>query len=142
MAENKTIKTKESVTAFLNGIESEQQKSDCIKLNKLFTKVTKKKAVLWVNGMVGYGTFHYKSEKSAQEGDWSLTGFSPRKKNITIYIMPGVNKYASLLKKLGKHKTSSGSCLFINKLDDIDTEILEELIAVSVSDMKKKYNVK
>ncbi len=142
MAENKTQKTTQSVTAFIDAIESEQTKIDSIELKKLFTKITKKKPVLWGNGMIGFGSFHYKSERSTQEGDWPLTAFSPRKQNITVYIMAGAQKYSTLLKKLGKYKVSGGSCLYIKKLADIDMGILEQLISVSVEDMKKKYKVK
>lgn len=138
----KTKKTALSVTEYLNAIESPQVKSDCLKLKKLFEKITKKKAALWGNNMVGFGVFHYKSERSRQEGDWPLTAFAARKQNITVYIMSGVAKYATLLKKLGTHKLSGGSCLYIKKLEDIDIAVLEQLIAVSYEDMKKKYEVK
>ncbi|TAK64060.1 MAG: DUF1801 domain-containing protein [Bacteroidetes bacterium] len=142
MAELKTKKNKESVLAFLNAVEPETVRNDCLQLKKLFESVTKKKAAMWGTSIVGFGMYHYKSERSTQEGDWPLTGFSPRKQNITLYIMPGTKKYAALLKQLGKHKTSAGSCIYIKKLADIDTKILEELITASVADMKKAYNVK
>jgi hypothetical protein len=82
--------------------------------------------------------YHYTSERSAQEGDWPLVGFSPRKQNLTLYIMHG-NHGNPLLKKLGKHTTSSGSCLYINKLSDVDPKILESLIKKSFEHMKKLY---
>ena len=91
--------------------------------------------------MIGYGSYHYKSERSKQEGDWPLTGFSPRKRYIAIYIMSGVNNYKDLLDKLGKHKVSSGSCIYINKIEDIDLNILKKIISSSVADMKRMYNV-
>ena len=84
---------------------------------------------------------HYKSDRSKQEGDWPLTAFSPRKQNIAIYIMSGVKNYEGLLSRLGKIKTSSGSCIYVNKLEDINLDVLKELIATSVSDMKKTYKV-
>ena len=87
--------------------------------------------------MVGFGHFHYKSV-SGREGDWFLTGFSPRKQNLTIYITPGFDKYESLMKQLGKHKTSKG-CLYIKKLEDVDMKVLKQLIKQSYQDMKKKY---
>ena len=87
--------------------------------------------------MVGFGSYHYKYD-SGREGDWFLTGFSPRKQNLTIYIMPGFDKYDSLMKKLGKHKTGK-SCLYISKLEDVDTKVLKELIKQSFQYMKKKY---
>ena len=83
--------------------------------------------------------YHYKSERSAQEGNWPLTGFSPRVQQISIYIMPGFKNYQALLKKLGKHKVSKGSCLYIKKLADVDEAVLKKLIAQSVEDMKKIY---
>jgi len=89
--------------------------------------------------MIGYGVFHYKSERSTQEGNWPLTAFSPRKQNITVYIMSGAKNYPQLLKKLGKFKISGGSCIYINDLEDVDLNVLKQLITASVKDMKKKY---
>ena len=100
-------------------------------------QVTKEEPKMWGGSMVGFGRFHYKSD-SGREGDWFLTGFSPRKQNLTIYIMPGFDKYDSLMKKLGKHKTGK-SCLCISKLEDVDTKVLKELIKQSFQYMKKKY---
>ncbi|MCK9410622.1 MAG: DUF1801 domain-containing protein [Bacteroidetes bacterium] len=137
-----TIKTKATavdIDAFLKSIEPEKKKNDSIALKKIFDSAIKEKPALWNNNMIGYGSFHYKSERSSQEGDWPLTGFSPRKQNISIYIMPGVKNYPKLLKKLGKFKISSGSCLYVNNLDDVDVKVLKKLIAASVKDMKKKY---
>lgn len=93
---------------------------------------------MWGDSIVGFGEYHYKY-KSGREGDWFITGFSPRKQNLTIYIMPGFSEYADLLKKLGKHKHSV-SCLYLNKLADIDFQVLEKLIAKSVVDMASLYN--
>ncbi len=141
MGEIKTKVTVLDIDEFLNSIEPEKRRTDSIELKKLFDDATGKKAALWNNNMIGYGNYHYKSDKSKQEGDWPLTAFSPRKQNITIYIMPGVNKYEELLAKLGKVKVSSGSCIYIKKIEDIDKNILKELISVSVADMKKKYEI-
>ena len=135
----KTKATKTSIDAFLKNIEPEKKRNDSIELKKVFDSAVKEKSALWNNNMIGYGSFHYKSERSSQKGDWPLTGFSPRKQNISIYIMPGVKNYPELLKKLGKFKISSGSCLYVNNLEDIDVKVLKKLIAVSVKDMKKKY---
>jgi Domain of unknown function (DU1801) len=88
--------------------------------------------------MIGFGKYHYKSERSTQEGDWPLTGFSPRKQNLTIYIMPGFKEYGNLMETLGKYKTSV-SCLYVKRLSDIDTKVLTKLIKHSVADMKKRY---
>jgi len=142
MAEIKTKATVNSVEAFLQSVEPESRKNDCAALKKIFESATREKAALWNNNMIGYGSFHYKSERSSQQGDWPLTAFSPRKQYLAVYIMPGVKNYTPLLKKLGKFKISSGSCLYINKLDDIDTKVLKELISLSVKDMKKKYGVR
>jgi hypothetical protein len=91
--------------------------------------------------MVGYGSYHYKSERSTQEGDWPLTAFSPRKNALTIYIMPGFTTYGAFLKQLGTY-TTSVSCLYIKKLSDVDLVVLERLIACSVADMQQKYHKK
>jgi len=114
---------------------------DSIELKKLFDSVVQEKASLWNNNMIGYGSYHYKSERSRQEGNWPLTGFSPRKQYIAVYIMSGVSNYKDLLGKLGKYKISSGSCIYINKIEDINPDILKEIIKTSVIDMKKAYKV-
>lgn len=90
---------------------------------------------MWGTSIVGFGSYHYKSERSSQEGDWPLTGFSPRKQSLTIYVMPGFEHYQELLEKLGKHKTSK-SCLYINKLSDVDMDILKKIIEKSYLHMK------
>ena len=123
VAEPKTKKTTASVTAFVDAVENEQRRIDAKRLLRLFNEVTGMKPALWGPTMIGYGVYHYKSERSAQEGDWPRVAFSPRKANLTICIVPGFAKYAALLKKLGKHKTSQG-CLSINKLSDIDVPTL------------------
>ncbi len=142
MAEPKTKKTNASVTDFLDKVTPEEKNKDCLELMKIFKEVTKEKPTMWGNGMIGFGTFHYKSERSTQEGDWPLTAFSPRKQNITIYIMSGLNEHTKLLEKIGKHKKTSGSCLYIQRLSDIDTDLLKQLIKASVEQMKKKYGIK
>jgi hypothetical protein len=110
-------------------------------MKKLFDGVVKEKATLWSNNMIGYGSYHYKSERSTQEGDWPLTGFSPRKQYIAVCIMSGVSNYKDLLSKLGKFKISSGSCIYVNKIEDINLDVLKEIISASVSDMKKTYKL-
>lgn len=141
MAEIKTKPAGTDLNQFLLSVEPEKRRQDSIELKKLFDSVLSEKATLWNNNMISYGTYHYKSERSRQEGDWPLTAFSPRKQYLAIYIMSGVNNYADLLKKLGKFKVSSGSCLYINKLEDIDPEILKKIIKSSVEEMKKRYKV-
>jgi len=142
MAELKTQKTNASVTDFLDTIEDEQKRQDSYELLKIFTEVTKEKPVMWGSSIVGFGLYHYKSERSKQEGDWPISGFSPRKQNLTIYIMYGFSKSQELLKKIGKHKISGGSCLYIKRLSDINIDVLKELIKISVIHMKEKYNIK
>lgn len=141
MSEIKTKPTNLDIESFLMSVEPEKKRIDSIELKKVFDSVLNEKALLWNNNMIGYGSYHYKSEKSKQEGDWPLIAFSPRKQYIAIYIMPGVENYKDLLDKLGKHKVSSGSCIYINKLKDIDIDILKQIISTSVADMKRIYNV-
>jgi hypothetical protein len=139
MSKLKTLKNKSSVPKFISAIEHEQQMKDCKELLNIFKEATGMKPFMWGTSIVGYGSYHYKSERSTQEGDWPLTGFSPRKGQISVYIMPGFQKYGTILKKLGKHKTSTGSCLYIKKLSDVDTKVLTALITRSVTDMKKSH---
>lgn len=139
MAALKTQKTKESVTKFINSIEDDLKHKDCKTLLKIFSEATNEKPVMWGDSIVGYGTYSYKSEKSSQQGDWFYCGFSPRKQALTLYIIAGVKKYTSYLDKLGKHKLSGGSCLYIKKLSDINLDVLKELIAISYSDMKRNF---
>ena len=136
MAENKLQKTGGSVEDFLNGIENERKRKDSFAILELMREVTGKEPELWGN-IVGFGNYHYRYE-SGREGDAGLTGFSPRKQNLTIYITPGVAKYQPLLSKLGKCKTGK-VCIYINKLDDIDLPTLREIIRRSVEDIVKKY---
>ena len=134
------LKTKENaadVLAFINSVEDEQKRKDCLTTLNLMEELTGKPARMWGASIVGFGQYHYKY-KSGREGDWFLTGFSPRKQNFTIYIMPGFSNYESLLTKIGKHKLGK-SCLYIKKLDDIDLAILEELIAASLVEMQEIY---
>jgi hypothetical protein len=141
MAEIKTKPIDLDIDKFLMTIEPEKKRADSKDLKKLFDSVVKEKASLWNNNMIGYGSYHYKSDRSKQEGEWPLTGFSPRKQNLAIYIMSHVSNYKELLSKLGKYKMSSGSCIYVNKLEDINLDVLKELISTSVSDMKKTYKI-
>lgn len=136
MAELKTKKTTQSAEEFLNTIEPEEKKQDSFALLQLFQKITGEKAAMWGTAIVGFGMYHYKSERSSQEGDWPLVGFSPRKQNLTLYIMAGNKENQKLLEKLGKHK-SSGGCLYIKKLSDVDQTVLKTLIETSFQYMKK-----
>ncbi len=136
MAELKTKKTVASVEDFLAKVSPETKRRDAVALCELMKKVTKLEPKMWGSSMVGFGDYHYKYE-SGHEGDTFLVGFSPRKQNLTLYIMPGFDDYAELLSKLGKHKTGKG-CLYINTLDDIDVPTLQALLKRTLTDMKKK----
>lgn len=140
MGEPKTKVNDGSVQDFISSIENDARRDDSRTLLNLFTKVTGHEPKMWGASIIGFGQYHYKSEKSRQEGDWMITGFSPRKQNLTLYIMHGFDAYGDLLDKLGKHKTSKG-CLYINKLSDVDIAILEKIITVSFEDMKKSTSV-
>jgi Domain of unknown function (DU1801) len=126
---------------FLQSVENEQRRNDGIQLLKIFKDVTKKQPRMWGSSIVGFGEYHYKSERSSQEGDWPLTGFSPRKSAMTIYIMPGFTDYQDLIAKLGPHR-SSVSCVYFTKLENINVRVLKQLIRRSVADMKRRYKVK
>ena len=141
MAELKTKKTKESVSKFIARIKDEGKREDAKTLVRVFKDATGMKPYMLGTSIVGYGSYHYESERSSQKGDWPLTGFSPRVQNFTLYIMPGSRNYGVLLKKLGKYKVSNGSCVYIKRVSDVHIPTLKALIKKSVSDMKKTYNV-
>lgn len=141
MAELKTKKTAVSPSKFIESVKDETKRRDAKALLKIFKEATGMQPKMWGSSIVGYGEYHYKSERSTQEGDWPLTGFSPRAANLTVYIMPGFKDFKSELKKLGKHKISGGSCIYINHLSDIDVPTLKSIIKKSVAAMKKKYKV-
>lgn len=136
MAEVKTRKNEASVDAFLQTIKEEGKRKDCEIILKMMKQVSKQEPKMWGTSIVGFGSYHYKSERSKQEGDWFITGFSPRKQNLTIYIMPGIDYYKDLVKQLGKCKTSV-SCLYINKLADVDIVVLKQLITTAYKQMKE-----
>jgi hypothetical protein len=135
MAELKTKQTDASVEAFLNGISDEKRRKDCWTVLDLMKKATKSEPKMWGSSIVGFGNYRYKYE-SGREGDWFIAGFSPRKQNLTLYLMAGVERFGGLLSKLGKHKTGKG-CLYINTMEDIDVAVLKELIGKSVEVMTK-----
>jgi len=135
MAELKTKENEGDVNAFLNSMENERKRQDSLKILNLMEKATGMVAKMWGDSIVGFGSYHYKYA-SGREGDWFLTGFSPRKQNLTLYIMSGFDEYEPLLKKLGKYKTGK-SCLYINKLADVDLDVLEELVTRSIEHMQK-----
>jgi len=138
MTELKTKPTRKSVTKFLQSVENNNRREDCEHLIRIMREITGEKPVLWGDSIVGFGSYQY-SQRSGQIATWPLTGFSPRKQNLAIYIMPGFGQYKKLLTTLGKHKHSV-SCLYINKLEDVDISVLSEMIADSVSVMQEKYS--
>lgn len=136
MAELKTKQTKASVKDFLNQITDEERRKDCFAVAKLMEEITGEKPKMWGPSIVGFGIYHYKYA-SGHEGDWPITAFSPRKRDLTLYIMPGFQlRNAELMKQLGRHSTGK-SCLYIKRLSDIHMPTLKKLIKESLKDMKK-----
>ena len=138
MSTIKTFVNDASVEDFINSVDGDVKKADTFKILEMYKEATNEKPKMWGPSMIGFGQYHYKSERSRQEGDWPLAAFSPRKQSLTLYIMPGFNNYSDLLDKLGKHKTSK-ACLYINKLDDVNETILKQLIKRSYADAKKEF---
>jgi hypothetical protein len=130
MAELKTKLTDASVEAFLNTLEDESKRKDAQTILQMMQDVTGEAPRMWGNSIVGFGSYRYKYA-SGKEGDWMLTGFSPRKQNLTLYIMSGFEINADIMSRLGKHTTGKG-CLYIKKLKDVDPTVLRELITKSV----------
>ena len=137
MSDLKTRPTDASVEAFIDAVDHPRRREDARTLLKLMQRVTGDEPLMWGPSIVGYGSYHYRYA-SGQEGDWPIAGFSPRKQNLSIYIMPGFRGYDELLSRLGKHKTGK-SCLYINKLADVDLDVLETLVRTSVEEMKRRY---
>lgn len=139
MAEIKTKPTTASVTKFLKSIQPKDKQLDGLALLKLFQKITGEKPVMWGTSIIGFGKYHYKSENSAQEGDWFHVGFSPRKQNLTLYILAWKQEDPKLLAKLGKYK-KGGGCLYINRLADVDQKVLASLIKTIYLHRKKIHH--
>ena len=137
MVELKTKPNRKSVTTYIKSIEDYKKRKDCITLMAMMKEITGKRPKMWGESIVGFGKYHYKY-KSGREGDWFVTGFAPRKQNISVYIMPGFSKYQTIMKKLGKYKLGV-SCLYIKTLEDIDHKLLHQLINKSVKDMGRIY---
>lgn len=135
MSTIKTFVNDASVEDFINSIDNGVKKADTFKLLEMYKNATHENPRMWGASMIGFGQYHYKSERSKQEGDWPLAAFSPRKQNLTLYIMLGSNDYDDLLGELGKYKTSKG-CLYISKLSEVDLNVLERLIKRSYEDAK------
>ena len=138
-AENKTQVTKVDPKDFVAAVEHPKRRADAEILLEFFERVTGLKAQMWGPSIIGYGRYHYKYE-SGREGEFMLTGFSPRKQNLSLYIMPGYRfgDMQEKLGRLGKHKVGK-SCLYINKLADVDMDVLEEIVRDGVDYMRDKY---
>ncbi|MEM7661772.1 MAG: DUF1801 domain-containing protein [Pseudomonadota bacterium] len=135
--ENKTKPTDISPQDFVAAVEHPTRRADAEVLLDLFARVTGMTAKMWGPSIIGYGTYHYKYD-SGREGDMCMTGFSPRKSNLVMYILPGYAKMGDMLNRLGKHKIGK-SCLYINKLADIDMDVLEEIIVAGLADVRERY---
>ena len=133
MAEAKTKATKESVTAFLNTVDDKTRREDCFAVLEMMRDVTKEEPKMWGSSIVGFGRHRYKYE-SGREGEWPVAAFSPRKGDLTVYLLPGFEIAQDLMKRLGKYKTGK-SCLYIKRLADVDRKVLKQLIDKSVKKM-------
>lgn len=138
MAELKTKKNDSRVMDFIKSVDSDEKREDSLVLLKLYEDVTGEKAVMWGDSIIGFGSYHYKSERSKQEGDWPLIGFSPRKQQLTLYFMDGFDKYKDDLEKLGKHKVSVG-CLYVKRLSEIEMSVLRGMVSKSFKFMKDTH---
>ena len=138
MSDNrKTVETDADVNAFIDSIENTRRREDAGRLLELLGEITREPPRMWSSSIVGFGSYHYKYA-SGREGDSPRVGFSPRKQNLAVYIMPGFADFGELLAKLGKHRTGK-SCLYLNKLDDVDVDVLEEILRESLAEMKRRY---
>ncbi|GAB5539505.1 MAG: hypothetical protein Salg2KO_16080 [Salibacteraceae bacterium] len=138
MAELKTKRNDASVDEFLSSITNRERVQDCKNVMKIMVRVTNEPAAMWGSSLIGYGSYRYRY-KTGRQGEWFLTGLSPRKNALSIYILSGFDRYEDLLNKLGKHSTGKG-CLYIKDLNDVDPDVLEQLIQSSVSFIKSRYN--
>ncbi|POY35738.1 hypothetical protein C3K47_13335 [Solitalea longa] len=137
MATQKTVPTNESVVNFINTVDDEQKRNDSYALVKILEEATGFEATMWGPAIIGFGSYHYKYA-SGHEGDAPLAGFSPRKQSISFYVMLSEEKRNELLSKLGKHKAAK-SCIYINKLSDVDAEVLKEMVKESMRYMQELY---
>ncbi len=137
MAELKTKPNDASVREFLDTIEDEAKRDDCYEIMNMMQEVSGEEPKMWGSSIIGYGTYHYKYA-SGREGDWMRIGFSPRKLNITLYLLAGVERNAEILSRIGKYKNGK-SCFYIKKLDDIDRKVLRELMTASLEHIEDIY---
>ena len=135
LAEIKTKPTSASIEDFINNVKDEQKRKDSFVLLEMMKKASGEEPVLWSSSVIGFGTKRYKSPATGREVDWLLIGFSPRKANLSLYLTMNIKKHGAALKKLGKHKTGAG-CLYINKLEDVDLDVLKEMIDTSLKQNK------
>lgn len=140
MAELKTKPTAESVSAFLDNVSDKGRREDCLAVIDIMKDVTKEEPRMWGSSIVGFGRYRYKYE-SGREGEWMITGFSPRKGDLTLYIMGGFESVPDLMQRLGKYKTAK-ACLYIKKLADVDLKVLRKLVEESVKKMADKRILK
>jgi hypothetical protein len=138
MAELKTKQTDESVTTFLNKVDDETKRKDCFEIADMMKKITGLSPKMWGPAIIGFGSYHYKYE-SGREGDMCVIGFSPRKQNITLYVKIAAEETNTLLEKLGKYKTGKG-CLYIQKLSDVNIEVLKKIIRTAFEYVNEKYS--
>ncbi|WP_341367230.1 DUF1801 domain-containing protein [Yoonia sp. BS5-3] len=139
MADNKTKPTEQSVADFIAGVEHATRRADAEVLEAMFRKITGWQPRMWGPTLIGYGSYHYTYD-SGRSGDMLATGFSPRKANLVLYIMPGYQDFGEMMDRLGKHKLGK-SCLYINKLADVDLDVLEEIIRAGLKDLGKRWPV-
>ena len=137
MAELKTKPNDASVLGFLATIQDEKKRDDCHEIMNMMEEVSGEQPKMWGKSIIGYGTYHYKYA-SGREGDWMRIAFAPRKQNLTLYLLSGVESHPELLEKIGKYKNGK-SCFYINKLDDVDRDILKKLMKASLDHLKKEY---
>jgi hypothetical protein len=137
VAELKTKKTRASVSAFVRAIDDPGRRADCETLLDLMRTITKEEPHLWGSSIVGFGTFLYKYD-NGRTGEWPITGFSPRKQSLTIYLMDGFGHRAELMEKLGKHTTGQ-SCLYVKRLSDIDLKVLTRIVTDSFKATKARF---
>ena len=135
MASPKTLPTDQSVESFLDSVGDGRKRADSYAILDIMKQITQAEPQMWGSSIIGFGSYHY-VYASGREGDWPLVGFSPRKQNLTLYIMPGFDEYAVLLEKLGKHNLGK-ACLYIKRLADVDLPTLKELIRQSVEHMRE-----
>jgi hypothetical protein len=139
MAELKTKQTNEDVLAFINSFaDTEQKRKDSFELLKLMQDFTGFEPKMWGASIIGFGTYHYKSERSRQEGDWPLVGFSPRKAAISLYVYSGMPEHEYLLNDLGKFKMGK-ACIYVKKLSDINQDVLKKIMKATIDFLQSKY---